>query len=438
MFAAVKGRMLGWNRLGGGKRLPNERAILELLGTNARLASPLDAIATDVSMVTWVLKRRGKGPDGSFQWDELGRVGLGVDASGEDEHPLLVALANPHPRLSWSAWIYVLTVYRLGLGYAPIRLEESKGGLPGWLTPIAPHCVPDRGPRLSAEGNLTYAITVNGVPEAVAFEDVLWPFRVDPMDPMGGGLGKARSVDDEVAADESMAKFNNYYFENGAVLGPVVNIPGADLDALEKEWKQERVGVLNSHRPLLTNSEQPVQVANTAPTMRDLAYPEGRKLGRDFILQAFCVAPTRVGVLENTTRAAIEGSDFHQQKHCTLPELVYWREFFNQHLVKRWGKDLYLDFVNPVKETAEAQRQLADTGIRGGWIMVNEAREMHGFKKIPGGDILLIPVNNVIMLDASKGISVPDISSQLRLSQARDQQPKPGKKRAPRNQTGGT
>ena len=433
MFAAVRGRLLGWNPIGRGKRMANEQAILELLGSNARLASPLDAIATDVSMVTWVLKKRGKAKDGTFQWDELGRVGAGTDYTGEAKHPLLERLANPHPRLSWSAWLYVLTVYRLGLGFAPIRLQDVSKGIPGSLLPIAPHCVPDRGPRADAEGKLFFWVTVDGTPEQVKYDDMLWPFRVDPMDPLGCGLGKARSVDDEVAADESMSKFNNYYFENGAVLGPVVNIPGADLDALEKEWKQERVGVINSHKPLLTNSDQAIQVANTAPTMRDLGMPEGRKLGRDFILQAFCVSAQRVGVLENSGRAAIEGSDFHQQSYCTLPELIYWREFFNQHLIKKVDPDLYLDFINPVKETAEAKRELADTGIRGGWMTINEAREMHGLKKLPGGEILLIPVNNVIMLDVSKGIVVPEISAQLRLSQAGnngDNTPKPGRKRA--------
>lgn len=428
MFQAVKGRLLGWNRTGGGRRMPNEHAILDMLGTNARLASPLDAIATDVSMVPWVLKKRGKAKDGTFVWDELGKINVGVEFSGENKHPLLALLANPHPRLSWSAWIYVLTIYRLGLGFAPIELEEIKAGKPGWLTPIAPHCVPDQAPRETGDGKMVFAVTKNGTPKNVPAENILWPFRVDPLNPLGAGLGKARSVDDEVKSDEAMAKFSSYYFENGAVLGPVVNVPGADLDALEKEWKQERVGILNAHKPLLTNSEQAIQVSQTAPSMKDLAMPEGRKLGRDFILQAFCVSQVRVGVLENSSRAVIEGSDFHQQKNCTLPELVYWRAFLNEHLVKRYGDDLYLDFVNPVKETDEARRELADTGIRGGWMMINEAREMHGLKKISGGDILLIPVNNVIMLDVSNGINVPDISAQLRLNKP-DAPPPPGKKK---------
>lgn len=406
------GRMLGWTTLSGGGRMANERDILELLGSNSRLGSPVDAIATDVSMVPWVVKKRVVNK-GKVSYVEVGRIGEGHNPSGD---PLIAALNSPTARLNWSAWIYVLTTYQLACGYAPIWVQDrDELGRPRLLQPVAPADT-DRSPSSDADGNLFFWVTEDRLRQKVLVEDLLWAFRVDPANPRGPGLGKARGVEDDVAADEAMAAFNSAYFKNGAVLGPVVNIPGADLGVLEKEWAQERKGVVNFHKPLLTNAEQAVQVVNTSPTMKDLAMADGRKLGRDFIFQAFHMSPVRVGVMENTTRAAIEGSDFHQQKNCVLPELIYWREFFNQHIVSAWGEDYYLDFTNPVKETAEFHRQLADTGIRGGWITVNEARDMHGLPELQGGNMLLIPVNNVIMLDVSNGIKVPDIATQLRMN----------------------
>ena len=406
------GRAMGWSTLGG-SRHRNDAEILELLGSNSRLGSPVDAIATDVSMVTWTVKKRSK-VKGEESWIEVGTLGDGRNLSND---PLVEALNNPTGRLSWSAWIYVLTVYRLAVGYAPIWAEEDEAGRLARLQPVAPHNVSERRPKQLPSGELVWRVIEDGIEVPVPMMDLLWAFRVDPKDPKGPGLGKARGIEDDLSADEAMSQFNSMYFKNGAVLGPVVNIPGADLDTLEKEWQQERRGLINAHRPLLTNSEQPIQVSNTAPTMKDLAMPEGRKLGRDFILQAFHVSGVRLGMLDNATRAGIEGSDFHQQKHCTLPELIFWREFLNRHVVARWfGPDYYLDFKNPVKETAEFYRELADTGIRGGWIMVNEARKMHNLPEISGGNMLLIPVNNVIMLDASNGISVPDIATQLRMN----------------------
>lgn len=430
------GRMLGWNKLGGASRFRNETEILELLGSNSRLGSPVDAIATDVSVVPWVLKKRSnkKGKDGNFLWEEVGRIGEGAKVKNKD--PLLALLNKPAPRLTWSAWIYVLTVYRLSVGYAPIRMEEMKAKKPTELTPIVPGGVPQAGPRVNADGKVIYQVRVDsGKIEDVPAEEMLWAFRVDPMIPNGPGLGKARGVEDDVSSDEAMVQFNAGYFKNGCVLGPVINIPGADLEVVEKEWKQERSGVVNFHRPLLTNADQAPTVMATAPSMKDLGMREGRLLGRDFILQAFHVSPIRLGILDRATREIVEGSDFHQQKNCTYPELVYWREFLNEHVVPLFGDDYYVDFVNPVKATDEFILQLADTGVAGGWLTVNEARRFHNLPEIPGGDMLLIPVNNVIMLDVSNGINVPDINSQLRLSQSRNQDPKPGpakKKRTPK------
>ncbi|TXH16679.1 MAG: phage portal protein [Hyphomicrobiaceae bacterium] len=429
-------RMLGWTKLGGAGRMRNEIEILELLGSNSRLGSPVDAIATDVSVVPWVLKKRSgkRAKDGKDIWEEVGRVGEGASSKSKD--PLLKLLNKPAPRMTWSSWIYVLTVYRLAVGYAPIRMEAIKGNKPGELTPIAPGNAPDSGPRETVDGKLVYQVRVglDGV-ENVPAEQMLWAFRVDPKHPGGPGLGKARGVEDDVASDEAMVQFNAAYFKNGAVLGPVVNIPGADLDVVEKEWRQERSGVVNFHRPLLTNSEQAPTVVNTAPTMKDLGMKEGRLLGRDFILQAFHASAVRLGVLDGASRDVIEGSDFHQQKNCTYPELVYWREFLNENVVPLFGDDYYLDFVNPVKATDEYLLDLADRFVSGGWGTVNEARALHGLPWIQGGDMLLIPVNNVIMLDVTNGINVPDISAQLRLSQTRDQDPKPGKAKQTRRET---
>ncbi len=403
------GRALGWDLLSGRGRMRNEGEILSLLGSNSRLGSPVDAIATDVSRAEWVLKKRVKG-----ELVEVGRLGTGHNVS---QDPLLVALNRPTYRLGWSAWLYVLTTWRLACGFAPIWLQERDGsGRPSSLQPVGPDEIQETRPRVNHEGQPYFVIRQDGLTENVLEKDLLWPFRVDPKDSRGAGLGKARGVEDDVSADESMSAFNAAYFANGAVLGPVLNIPGGDLDTLKKEWRQERKGVLNFHKPLLTNTDSPIQLVNTTPGMKDLAMSEGRLLGRDFILQAFHVSQARIGVLNGATRAEIEGSDLHQAQNCVLPELIYWREFFNQHLVPLWGSDYFLDFVTPVKQTAEFHRLLAETGVRGGWLTVNEARKLHNFEQLDGGDMLLIPVNNVIMLDVRGGIKVPDIATQLRMN----------------------
>lgn len=430
---AVSTAILSAGRAIGGKGLwhkfnatsgRNSEQFLRLFGTNARLGSPVDAIATDVSVVEWHLSRRTVGKDGK---PKLERV---------HNHKILDLMARPHPRLPFSAWMWTLVAMKLLAGASPLWVEEiDEDGHPSRLTPIARHQFNHDGPIIIDNGDgrgplPRWRFTVDSTVKTVDYERVLWPYRPDPKDPLSPGLSKAQGIDDELYCDEAMVKFNDMYFKNGAHLGALVNVPGADLAELEKEWKVDRVGVLNAHRPLLSNSEMPVQVVQLTPPMKDLAYSEGRKLGRDFMLQAFHTSPERIGILENSNRSTIDASDYHQQKYCTLPELVYFCSFFNSDLLPLFGDpDLVLGYANPVKETAETLRQMADTGIRGGWLTINEARRIANqvpgmdLDPIKGGDILLIPVNNVVMLDVSKGITVPDVLSQLKIQPGKPQKP---------------
>lgn len=381
-----------WNLFGlGTQRTRTDEQWARTFGENARLRVPLDAIATDVAAVQWHLYRRG-------------RKGL----EEVHAHALLDLLRLPHPLMPWSTWCYVVQIFLDLVGKAPVRITY-RDGVPAQLTPIPPHWIV----QLPHAGDKFFHVNWwGGDTERIPAREILWLYRPDPLNPFGDGLGLARALDDEVNQDEAMAKFNNYYFRHSAFLGAIVNLPGCEPDEVAELFRQEREGVVNACRTYVTDATD-MKIENLSPKLRDLNFQDGRSQTRDFIREGFGLDQARVGVRGDRVQANDDASDHHQQSKIVLPRLTYLAEALNLFLVPLFGdKNLVLRPENPVRESKEEIRLKTDTGVRLGIMTWNEARQNLGMDPLPGGDVVSVPVNNVVLVDASKG----DLVGQVQLA----------------------
>ena len=396
------GRRL-WNMFGMGPfRARTDADWAQLFGDNARLRAPLHAIAEDVAAVPWHLYRKSK--TGKKKRVEV------VD------HRLLDLLRCPHPMMPWATWCYVVQLYLDLVGKCPIRITYQ-GKTPVRLTPFPPHWIC----QLPNANDKFFHVNWwgSGEVEKIPASEVLWLYRPDPMNPFGDGLGIARGLDDEVSQDEAMSKFNNYYFRNSTFLGLLVNAPGADVDELADKFRAERDGVMNAFKTFFMNSEG-LSVTNLSPKLRELNFQDGRKQTRDFIREGIGVAGPRIGVRgDNAVRGNDDASDFHQQSKMVKPRLLYLQQAFNLWLVPLFGDStIFLEAEDPVRESQEEMRLRVELGMRLGIMTVNEAREKVGLDPLDHGDVLSVPVNNVVLIPSTADLAMAAQSAVQAMNQS--------------------
>lgn len=366
-------------------------------GNNARLRTPVECIAEDVAEAIGTLKLMRVTYD---------RNGLEIKRPVRN-HALMRLLGKPHPALTLGMWAELCCEFYLVTGKAPIRMEDFDAiGRPTKLTVFPPHLVLDLPKKAN---QWRFHVLWDEGPTWIPASEILWWYDPDLLAPYGDGCGRARSIDDEVYQDDAMGKYNNAFFHGGFAGGVVLNVPGLGETALadfEEKFTQRRTGLANAFRTFATNSENPITFANLTPKMRDLDFAKGREQIRDLMLQCFQVTRERAGITGEGSDH--EESDFHQQSKNVKPLLGNFVSFLNAFLLPRFdlSGNLRLEFDDPVKESEEARRRGAETGVRTGIMTVDEARGKLGLTPLPNGagNVLYIPVNNVVVVPADGDI----------------------------------
>lgn len=381
------------------------------LGQNGRLLTPVHCIASDVTQVEWALTHK---VDGKFQRiaDENGLENF---EDGSPEQVLWRVWNCPHPKIPRDYFFYLTQSWIETVGRGAWRMMKfDEAGRPTELWPLPPHWIHALPESNDGHFEITWWGERNRID--VPQDEIIYFSRPDYKDPVCKSRGMAQGVDDEVNQDTAMAKYNTFYFENFAMLGVMLGIPGYDnaKEEMDAEFKSNRVGAKNAFRAFLFDSSngQPAAV-NLSPKMSDLGFKEGRDQVRNYIRENWQVPPERAGVLDNSSRGTIEGADFFQQRFNVVPRARIWSQELELKFTPRFDNRnerlvawhsfmeieppsrLKLCFINPVMEADDQKLKVTTIGMRMGFMTVNEARNRHDLPDVKGGDVFYIPVNNV-------------------------------------------
>jgi len=335
-------------------------------------------IATAVSEVKW---RLYKGSERS-------------ERSQVSKHPILTLLDYAN-KFQTGQEIMELTQLHMDLaGKAYWYLPKTGLNVPGEIWVMDPNLVK---PIPSKSGFIAGYVYRNGL-EQIPFStnDIIRFPMPDPRNQLGG-IGYAQAAAIELDSENYAGIWNRNFFYNSArpdgALETDETLTEEQFEQLKSQWESRHGGISRSHKIAIL--EGGIKYRQIQVNQKDMDFSQLRKQTRENIMFAFGIPQSVMGVSENVNRANAEAGDYTFARWLIKPRLTRIKNKLNEQLIPMFpqAKGVEIDFDEVVPETIDQKRDLAESGVRAGWLTINEARKMNGFDTAKGGDVFLIPFN---------------------------------------------
>jgi len=310
------------------------------------------------------------------------------------QHPILRLLSLVNPFMTSNEFIALDTIYQELIGESFWILNFNGLGEPTEIWIPYPHkmsIVPDKEKFIKGyvygEGERAVPFDVN---EVIHFK---YPSPLNQY----RGLGPAQSIAVDLDAEMYSGQWNRNFFYNSARPDGVIqfdyNLSDEQFEKLRKQWSEKYKGTSKAHQvALLEGGGKYIQVQNT---VKDMDFSNLKIRNRDVILGVYGMPQSVMGISENVNKANAEAGDYTFARWIVKPRLDWKTAKLQEQLIPKFKKseNLKLGFEEVVPETIDQKRDLAESGMRAGYLTINEARRMQGYDPLPSGDVLLVPLN---------------------------------------------
>ena len=370
---------------------------MEAYGTVGWLFATVERIAQSVAAVEWNLYRRRPNGDRT-EITNHPLLSLWNDVSPYYTSEDFRETGQQHQELSGETWWILIG------GTVPRELQVVR---PDRMRPM-----PDPETFIS---HYEYVIGSNKI--RLEVEDVIFIRRPSPLNPHRG-IGPVQSLMYDLGSEKLAAQWTQTFFRNSAEPGGVIEVPSTltnvEFDEMKTRWGEQHRGVANAHRVAIIENGKWVE---RKYTQRDMQFEQLRKLNRDIIVGAFGMPQAMLGVSENVNRANAEAAEVMFGRWVIRPRVRRIRGAINARLAPLFGSDLFFDFVDPTPADQELNLRQASEGFAGGFLTLNEARELMGLGEVPDGDEFFTPPSSGFMLGPAGEIMVRGVQDDVRSSQ---------------------
>lgn len=288
---------------------------------------------------------------------------------------------------------------------------------PGTTLPSL-HCVAPQRMRPLHAGGVVVAWRHTpryGTEETLPLEDVLRIYFASPEDE-DECFAPVRAAQLAIDAHTFASRFNVHVFLNHAEAGttyatdkPLSREQRAELEDM---IRQRYAGYWNARRPMVMWGG--LKKEDTAQTMRDLEYQEGKDQARNEQLAALMVPPLYAGILDDASLNNTREQKLVFWELAGKPELTHLVECWNLFVQPRVDAGLYLD---PLWTSVPAlQEQLIDftdkvLALQKYQLPLNQLIEAFDlpFEAQPHGDTVLVPAGqipiDVLLADAEASLA---------------------------------
>ena len=250
----------------------------------------------------------------------------------------------------------------------------------------------------------------NGKSEIFAPEDIVHFKYPTPLDDFFG-TSPIKSATVRIDTESYAGQYQRDFFLNNARPDGIIKVNlGTNMDKEQKDEIREEFE--RSHKGVGKNSklavvEGDIEYQQVSITQREMDFIESMKFTRDDILVAFGVPKAIVAITDDVNRANAETSMYIFLSEVIKPEVDMLVEKINEELViPDFGDNLFLDFDDPTPENREQTIKEYETGLKNGYLLINEVRSKENFEPIDGGWSMYKPLNEVVAGGLNKGKAV--------------------------------
>jgi len=347
---------------------------------------------------------------------EVATINLTLYKNGketEDER-VLRPFYNPNKMLTRTELISSTQAYLELLGscywYTPLTEQGKPVGI--WiLRPDLVQIVKSKDMENPIKG---YVYTVNGNRIPFSEEEVIPFMEFNPKSPLAG-YSTLQATGSAVDTDNETKNWNNKFFKNSARPDVILEYSGTmdekKYRKTQAEWEAKHKGSGNSHKVAILSGGLKMQKWNYS--QKEMDFIEQRKFSRDEIFTGFGV-PKDLMTNENASLAGSKTALWHFLRFTINPKMQSLTDTLNNYYLERnWGKEYRFEYINPVPQDKEEQRNDLVAG-HNKWITTNEAREAQGLDPIDKGDTIYVPFGLVPLgeeLDFGYGEGVKEVKT---------------------------
>ena len=311
------------------------------------------------------------------------------------KHPVLSLLHQVNPFQTSNEFIALDTIYNELMGESFWALNFNALGEPAEIILPYPHrmsVVPAK--EFPFVKGYVYGTGADAVPFDV--NEIIHFKYPNPLNQYHG-LAPARAIGINLDAEQNADKWVNQFFYNSARPDGVIsfdyNLSDEQFNKLKQQWSEKYRGVSKAHQvALLEGGGKYLQIQNS---IKDMDFANLKQKNRDVILGVFGMPQSVMGISENVNKANAEAGDYTFARWIVKPRLEWKKAKLQEQLIPKFRRsdNLTLGFMEVVPETIEQKRDLAESGMRAGYLTINEARKLQRLDPLPNGDVLLVPLN---------------------------------------------
>jgi len=322
------------------------------------------------------------------------------------KHPLLDLLNSPNERESGIMLTEKVFIYLLLAGNAYVAMIRGRdSAAPSFLYALRPDKM-----RAISSGDWRAPIGAwryenAGVRVDFRTADIIHFMEFHPTDDVYGlsRIGVAsRLVDISNQAQEWNKKLLQNDMRPSGVMNFKDTLTPEERDEFELQMQGKRAGFENAGRILITEGE--AEWTQMSMNAKDIDWLNGQKYTMRQICSIFGVASELLGDSENKTYSNYGEARRALYEETVLPLMDLYRSLLRMQLVPAFGDGLRLEYDRDSIEALQEERSKKYAYLaQADWLTINEKREATDYDQITEGDVLLVPISSVPLIDTVAG-----------------------------------
>jgi HK97 family phage portal protein len=312
-----------------------------------------------------------------------------------DEHEALTTLFYVNDFMTCQQFFELTQIYLDLVGEGPWAILRGTDKKPEQLWPLRPDWVDIKPSKENFISHYVYSPGGGFNKVIIKTEDLVFLKYHNPVTAYRG-MGGVRAGSMSIDIDDFSDDWNRTFFYNSAL--PYIffttdkEIGKEQAERLQEMWRSKFQGRQNAHKvAFLGRGLKPEVVGGS---VKELDFASSKDRLRDEILAMYHTSKANLGIVEDVNRATQTASDIRYKRDVIRPRMISLVQYINEFYLKNWpDEDLFFDFVDPVPEDAETKTKIYDSGLKGGWLTINEVREEENKPPVEGGDVIYLPFN---------------------------------------------